>query len=166
MKFKIIHETKYTFNSKVYLEPHQLRLKPKETPFCSLDFFDLDIFPNPIGLKEQADSENNTIQFIWFSNTASKLVIRSTSIISISEYNPLSFIIYPSQYLNIPFIYTEELKIGLYAYLQKIFINQPLGNYGNNILKMSTDTINFLTNLTQTIHNDFELAYRHEGSPF
>ena len=33
MNFKIIHETKYLFSDDVFLEPHFLRFRPKQTPF-------------------------------------------------------------------------------------------------------------------------------------
>lgn len=166
MKFKIIHDTKYNFNSEVYLEPHQLRLKPKTTSFCALDSFELEIFPKPIGIKEQFDPENNIIHFAWFDLGTKSLDIKTTSVITLSEYNPFSFIIYPSQYLNIPFEYSEDLKLSLYGSLKKIDINQSLRDYVNKILEKSNSTMDFIANLTKQIHQDFQLCYRHEGSPF
>ncbi|MCL5130306.1 transglutaminase family protein [Algibacter sp. L4_22] len=166
MKFKIIHETKYTFNSEVYLEPHQLRLKPKGTSFCNLESFDIEIFPKPIGIKEQFDPENNVINFAWFDKGTTSLDIRSTSVITLSEYNPFSFIIYPSEYLNVPFEYSDDLKSTLYASLEKAYINQLLIDYVNKTLEKSNNTMDFIANLTKQIHQDFQLSYRHEGSPF
>ncbi|GAA3597656.1 transglutaminase family protein [Flavivirga amylovorans] len=166
MRLKIIHETKYNFSSEVYLEPHQLRLKPKSTSFCVLDSFDLEIHPNPMATREQIDPENNTIHFVWFQNKTKELIIRTNSLITISEYNPFTFIIFPSQYLQVPFNYTEELKTALFASLRNMDIDQSLKDYSSSVLEKSNNTIDFLTNLTQQIHNDFELCYRHEGYPF
>ncbi|WP_378179826.1 transglutaminase N-terminal domain-containing protein [Aquimarina sp. SS2-1] len=166
MKFKIIHESNYTFSTEVYLEPHLLRLKPKSTSFCFLDSFNLQIFPKPSGIREQMDAENNTICFTWFDSKTKELTIRASSIITISDYNPFSFIIYPSDYFTIPFQYDKELSLLLHASLQKTTIDQGLKDYTDKILKKSNTTLDFLINLTKEIHSDFDLYYRHEGSPF
>jgi hypothetical protein len=55
MKLEIIHETNYAFESGVFLEPHILRFRPKNTAYQTLEYFELIVSPKPAGLFAQTD---------------------------------------------------------------------------------------------------------------
>ncbi|MCB9248474.1 MAG: transglutaminase family protein [Ignavibacteriales bacterium] len=167
MKYKIIHETEYTFSSKVFYEPHYFRFKPKTTPYNKLEFFNLTITPLPTGISEQTDSENNIVHFCWFEEMTKSMSIKSESIINIAKHNPFNFILYPMNYFDFPFTYSEELKKLNSSALAIEKIDEPLIQYGAKIASDSNfKTIPFLTNLTTKIHDDFILESRQEGIPF
>ncbi len=166
MKFKIIHKTEYQFTSPVFLEPHYIRLKPRQTHSNRVEYFNLDITPQPAGISLQRDEEGNLIHFCWFEGLTPVLSIISESIVNSPEYNPFDFLIYPASYFIIPFAYSEFQKHSLIADLTHEPISAPLNNYGNLIAKeVNFDTIKFVTLLTQHIHADFVVEFRETGSP-
>ena len=66
MRFKIKHQTDYSFDSEVFLEPHYLRFQPKSTACIDLIDFKLEILPKPEGQKTIRDEEYNVVNFCWF----------------------------------------------------------------------------------------------------
>lgn len=167
MRFKIIHQTEYTFDSEVFLDPHHLRFRPRETSCVKVESFYITVLSKPIGHKSIRDEENNMIDFYWFDGSIQKLTIKAESIIESKPNNPFNFILYPQQFNEIPFEYFEPRKKLLYATLQKKPITEALLEYGNLILEKSNyDTVSYLTALTKQIHEDFTVLYREVGAPF
>ena len=166
MKFKIIHDTSYQFTSKIFLEPHYLRLKPKYTPHQTLQDFTLTISPKPVGLSLQVDEESNLIHFCWFDVLTDLLHIRSASIVGTEPYNPFNFITYPGDFLTLPFAYSGTQKNILKADLDFDRVSPPLIDYGKRILADANfETLTFIINLTRAIHSDFTIIIREEGPP-
>ncbi|WP_047546132.1 transglutaminase N-terminal domain-containing protein [Psychroserpens sp. Hel_I_66] len=166
MTFKITHTTEYVFDSEVFIEPHYLRFRPVSTSFISVSDFSIEIEPKPAGHKVNRDSENNVIDFCWFEGLTKKLTITSKSTLQTTSYNPFDFIIEPQQYNTVPFEYNPQLKILLSSALKTVSISKHLLVYSNDILEKSNfNTISFLSNLTNKLHDDFTVEYREEGEP-
>jgi transglutaminase-like putative cysteine protease len=166
MKFNITHNTVYLFDSEVFLEPHYLRFRPKQTPYLDVTDFSITILSEPAGHKVIQDEENNILDFCWFEGMTTKLTITATSILETKTYNPFDFLIYPVHYNQLPLQYDELQKKLLFAALEGQLISQLLLDYGTSILKASNfNTIPFLTNLTKQLHDDFKVEYREEGAP-
>ncbi|HSH20316.1 MAG TPA: transglutaminase N-terminal domain-containing protein, partial [Draconibacterium sp.] len=109
MKFKITHETIYQYNSEVFFEPHLYRFKPKNTPFIRVENFDLKIAPKAAGITEQVDAENNFVHFGWFEGMNNRMTVKLDMLVETIDFNPFNFILYPNQYFDIPFTYSNEL---------------------------------------------------------
>lgn len=166
MKFKIVHDTTYLFNDKVFLEPHYLRFRPKNTPFIDVKNFSISLKSEPEGHRVMADEEHNMVDFYWFEKLTDSLTISVESSLQIKDYNPFNFIIHPDSFNTIPFTYSEHQYQILYASLQKVAIAKELADYANAVLQTSHfNTIAFLTNLTTQIHKDFTVEYRENGPP-
>ncbi len=167
MKFKIIHLTEYAFDSEVFLDPHYLRFRPRQTSSVSIEDFSMSVASKPMGHKRIRDEENNMIDFYWFDGMTKKLSIKSTSILETKPFNPFDFILYPQQFNELPFEYIEPRKRMLYGTLQRKPISDDLLDYGNSLLKTANfNTISYITTLTQQIHKDFTVLYREVGPPF
>jgi transglutaminase-like putative cysteine protease len=167
VKFKVTHTTEYLFSSDVFLEPHYLRLRPRETPHSYTSSFSLDITPQPEGLSYQFDEKGNLVHFCWFEGMTRRLFIQTTSTVISEEFNPLDFLLYPSDVFTVPFNYTDEQRSSLATSLAFDPISAPLLTYGEAILEASNfDTVTFLTNLTRQIHDDFIVDYRQFGEPY
>lgn len=166
MKIKIVHNTEYVFDSEVFLEPHYLRFRPRSTPYIDIEDFSLTILSEPVGHKVIRDEENNLVDFCWFEGMTTKLSIKSESIIKTKRYNPFSFILHPQSFNQLPFQYDEQQLKLLFSTLEKQPISEVLKNYGAAIQEASNfKTIQYLTNLTNQLHEDFSVEYREEGSP-
>jgi transglutaminase-like putative cysteine protease len=166
MNFKIMHETKYVFSDEVFLEPHFLRFRPKQTPFITLHDFSLSISAQTAGVNTLEDAEQNIIDFCWFEALTKSLSIRVESKLSTQPYNPFNFIIHPELFNTLPFTYSDHQSSVLHAYLQKLPLTSPLTNYINASLKDAQyNTIGFVTGLTSKLHKDFTVEYRESGAP-
>nr|WP_321452936.1 transglutaminase family protein [uncultured Carboxylicivirga sp.] len=166
MKLKITHKTHYSYSNKIFFEPHYLRFKPKLATFFTVEDFRLKIEPEPLGLSEQFDSENNHVFLCWFEETYKNLKIEASMLLDIKEFNPFNFLIYPTEYLALPFSYNNKTKRLLAPSLQTDSISEPMTKYIQNILKDANhDTITFLINITKQIHLDFNLESRETGAP-
>ena len=167
MKLNISHKTDYLYSNNVFFEPHYLRFKPKNYPYLNIDSFNVQIDPNPTGFTEQIDIENNCIQFLWFDNKHQRLSISVNISIQVSEYNSFNFLIYPSKYLKIPFNYNNTTSQLLKPALQSYLLSKSIQDFLNIIVKRSeNNTMQFLTELTNQIYNDFILESREVGEPY
>jgi transglutaminase-like putative cysteine protease len=166
MKFKITHSTAYVFDSEVFLEPHYLRFRPKRTPYAEIVSHELEILPNPIGHRTACDEENNLVDLCWFEGMTEKLTLKAISIIETIPYNPFDFIIQPEQFNKLPFQYNKDQQNVLMASLENEPISKDLLEYGDSIMKASHfNTLQYLSKLTNQLHQDFTVEYREEGSP-
>ena len=166
MKFKIIHSTDYIFDSEVFLEPQYLRFRIRETPYLQVEDFSLTIQPQPVGHRIIQDVENNVMGFCWFEGLTNKLTIKAESIVETNTYNPFNFILHPQNYNELPFQYTDQQEKLLFSTLEKLPISKALVNFGLEIQKATHfNTIQYLTQLTKQLHQDFIIEYREEGSP-
>jgi len=166
MNFKITHETTYLFSEDVFIEPHYLRFRPKQTAFIDVTSFSIALRSEPEGHRVIEDEEHNVIDFCWFEKLTNRLTIHVESSLQTKEYNPFNFIIHPDSFNTIPFTYSDNQYQILYASLQKPTLAQELVDYANEILEASFfNTITFVTNLTIQIHRDFSVEYREDGPP-
>ncbi len=166
MNFKIIHETSYLFSDAVFLEPHYLRFRPKQTPFTELTHFSISISNQPKGHSVIEDEEHNLVDFCWFEALTDRLTITVESTLQTQAFNPFNFIIFPESFNTLPFTYSEHQHQILYASLQKRPVPEALIQYADNLLESSQhNTIRFVTALTAQIHQDFQVEYREDGPP-
>lgn len=166
MLFQITHITEYSYSNDVFFEPHHLRFKPRNTAYSFLKEFTVKIDPEPTGLSEQIDLENNHNIFCWFDDKHSQLKITSCSVVEINKFNPFNFLIHPPEFLSIPFEYESNEKKLLNLSLQTNGISESMLNFINKILgKTDSQTINFLAQITKEIHQEFSVITRERGKP-
>ncbi|GAA0854822.1 transglutaminase family protein [Aliiglaciecola litoralis] len=166
MNFKIIHETTYLFSDEVFLEPHMLRFRPKQTAFIDVTSFSIALVSEPEGHRVIEDEEHNVVDFCWFEKLTNSFAIRVESSLQTKAYNPFSFIVHPDYFNTVPFTYSDHQYQILYASLQKAPLSQELVDYADAVLhRAEFRTITFVTNLTIQIHKDFSVEYREVGAP-
>lgn len=114
-RYKILHRTYYNFSTAVQLEPHALRLTPKEGHELRIKSLNLKITPSPATLRWHRDVEDNSVAIATFDTPASQLSIESEAIIRQYNQTPLDFLVadYAADY---PFSYTPEDWIVLAPY--------------------------------------------------
>ena len=65
MRFKVEHETVYRYSRPVALEPHVLRLRPREDGTQRLLSYLLVVEPEPAAQSIWLDQEGNSAQQVW-----------------------------------------------------------------------------------------------------
>ena len=114
-RYKILHRTYYNFSAPVQLQPHVLRLRPREGYELHIESTTLNITP-PATLRWHRDAEDNSIAIATFDTPASQLMIESEVIIQQFNQAPLDFLV-ADYATNYPFAYTPEDCVILSPYL-------------------------------------------------
>lgn len=114
-RYKILHRTYYNFSASVWLEPHALRLRPREGHELRIESSTLKITP-PATLRWRRDVEDNSVAIATFDSPANQLVIESEVIIQQYNQAPLDFLV-ADYATNYPFAYTPEDKVVLSPYM-------------------------------------------------
>ena len=114
-RYKILHRTYYSFSAAVRLEPHALRLRPREGYDLRIESSTLEITPVAT-LRWYRDVEDNAVAIATFDSPASQLSIESEIIIQQYNQNPFDFLVadYATDY---PFVYIPEDRVVLSPYL-------------------------------------------------
>ena len=102
-RYKILHRTYYNFPATVRLEPHTLRLRPREGYELHIESSTLDITP-AASLRWHRDVEDNSVAIATFTTPTQQLAIESQIIIQQYNQSPLDFLVedYATHY---PFAY-------------------------------------------------------------
>jgi transglutaminase-like putative cysteine protease len=115
-RFKILHRTYYNFSAAVRLEPHTLRLRPREGHELHIESATLEITP-PATLRWHRDVEDNSVAIASFDSIARQLVIESEVVIQQFNQAPLDFLV--AEYaINYPFAYIPDDRVVLAPCLQ------------------------------------------------
>jgi transglutaminase-like putative cysteine protease len=125
-RYKIVHRTYYNFSGMVWLEPHALRLRPREDHEMLIEFSALEIAPAAT-LRWHRDVEDNSVAIATFTSPTDKLSIESEVIIQQYNQAPLDFLLadYATDY---PFAYLPEDWVVLAPY------TNSAGNLPGNLL--------------------------------
>ena len=166
MLFEILHETEYSYDEEVFLEPHYLRFKPKSSAHSQIQNFEFRLGPETAGISEHLDVEENHIVFCWFEGQSKLMTISARSEIEVREYNPLNFLVNPAEYLDLPFEYNDHEKKLLQASLLTEALPSELNDFNRDLLSDANNkTVDYITGLTRQINNEFTLQSRIEGAP-
>ena len=163
-RYKILHRTYYNFSGPVQLEPHALRLRPREGYELHIESTKLEITP-PATLRWHRDAEDNSVAIASFDTPASQLVIESEIIIQQYNEAPLDFLVaeYATDY---PFAYTEEDRVILAPYLNgaEHLSSAPLATWVASLWQPgeAIQTYSLLERLNQHIHQMFAYQVREE----
>jgi transglutaminase-like putative cysteine protease len=114
-RYKILHRTYYNFSGLVRLQPHALRLRPREGHELRIESSSLKITP-AAKLRWQRDAEDNSVAIATFDTPASQLLIESNVVIQQYNENPLDFLVadYATHY---PFAYQADDQVLLSPYM-------------------------------------------------
>jgi transglutaminase-like putative cysteine protease len=116
-RYKILHRTYYNFTSVVTLEPHTLRLRPREGHELRVESSSLQITPMAT-LRWYRDAEDNSVAIASFTTPTKQLSIVSEVIIQQYNEAPLDFLV--ADYAMIfPFNYTDADRVLLAPYLSR-----------------------------------------------
>ena len=115
-RYRILHRTCYNFCAEVCLEPHTLRVRPRECHELRIEHSALRITPHAT-LRWRRDVEDNSVATATFAAPASQLLIESEVVIQQYNQSPLDFLVadYARDY---PFAYGKEDDVVLRPYIE------------------------------------------------
>jgi transglutaminase-like putative cysteine protease len=114
-RYKITHHTLYSFPSLVKLQPHTLRLRPREGHELRIESSKLEIFPVATR-RWHRDAEGNSVLIANFTDDTRTLDIKSEILIQQYDLAPFDFLV-ADYAVDYPFNYLDEDRILLLPYL-------------------------------------------------
>lgn len=163
-RYKIVHKTQYNFSGMVLLQPHTLRLRPREGHELRIESSKLDISP-PATLRWHRDVEGNSVAIATFIDSTQILTVQSE--ITIQQYDQLPHDFLVADYaVAYPFYYTDEDKVLLSPYMipPGMAASNTLTNWINDIWQPGEkiQTFALLLRLNQRIYQTLTYRSREE----
>jgi transglutaminase-like putative cysteine protease len=169
VKYHIAHTTRYHYSQPVQLSEHILRLRPRCDGTQSLLSYRLEIQPTPLKTSEILDLEGNACMSVCFpEDPLSEFSIHMEAEVETSRTNPFDYLAQPWA-VTTPIDYPSSIAAALTPYLQfpRPGASSPaVVEWAQRLLHEVEGHVGFfLTQLTQTIYQDFEYLHRPVGDP-
>jgi len=155
--------TRYRYTEPVVLEPHRLRLRPREGPALRLVRLAVDVRPGG-ALRWSLDPEGNDVATIWFEGTTSELAVTCETEVETSNIDPFDFLLDPGA-VELPLRYGPAEARRL-----EPFRRRPAGGdvaaFADEVRARSgSGTVAFLTALVRAIPARIRTVRRERGGP-
>ena len=164
MRIAVVHTTHYRYSAPVYLEPHVIRLRPREDATQRLEGWTLDIAPTPAGRTECLDQDGNTVVRAWFDALTAELRLRSQFTLETLRENPFDYLLTPRD-TQLPIEYAVPLRAPLVAHLHAD-PSPAVRNFAQSLAaECGWQTIPFLATLNQRLFDTMRYIIRESGPP-
>ncbi|MCZ6865736.1 MAG: transglutaminase family protein [Chloroflexi bacterium] len=166
MRFEVTHLTKFIYSRPVFLEPHEVRLRPRCDSWQNLLSFKIHVDPSPAGITHNIDLHNNSSTRMWFNGTHKSLIITTAFSVETLRTDPFDFIV-DSQALVLPVNYSDEDSDSLAPFREVSNFSVDVKNLAKSISNdAKNETLAFLVSLNQRIHETIEPIFRAVGDPW
>lgn len=164
MRIAVVHTTLYRYSSPVYLEPHTIRLRPREDTTQRLVSWTLDITPTPLGRTELLDQDGNTVVRAWFGSLTPELSLRSQFALQTLRDNPFNYLL-TSHDTKLPMEYAPALRAPLVPYLRHDH-SPTIRHFAQSLAEeCGWQTLPFLSALNQRLFATTRQVIREVGAP-
>ena len=166
MLFAVTHSTNFAYSQPVFLEPHSVRLRPREDSCQKLLDFEMRVEPRPAGVSSCVDLDGNVTSRVWFDDLQETLNITTTFAAETLRTNPFDFILDPGG-LVLPMVYSEEVAAVLAPYRDRASSQNESSRFAEAIAEeVGRETVPFLSLLTRRIQEKCEPIVRGWGAPW
>jgi transglutaminase-like putative cysteine protease len=164
MRIAVVHTTLYRYSVPVYLEPHVIRLRPREDALQRLEAWTLDISPTPVGRTECLDQDGNTVVRAWFDSLTAELALRSRFALETLRDNPFDYLLTAPD-TQLPMEYAIPLRAPLEPYLHAD-PSPAIRSFAQSLAaECGWQTIPFLAALNQRLFATTRYIVREVGPP-
>jgi transglutaminase-like putative cysteine protease len=167
MHFHIEHHLDYRYERPVFLEPFQLRLRPRHDPAQRLLSSSLEVRPEPSGRCLVLEANGNEAIGIWFQDLTDHLSLTMVTRVETLRTNPFDWIITHPPSRRLPATYPPEEAESLAPCLAPPGPDPSgVGPWARELAAaVDHDTTAFLMHLADTLHQQFDHVGRLEGDP-
>jgi transglutaminase-like putative cysteine protease len=164
MRIAVVHTTHYRYSAPVYLEPHIIRLRPREDTSQRLASWTLDIAPPPAGRTECIDQDGNTVVRAWFESLTTELALRSQFTLETLRDNPFNYLL-ASADTKLPMEYAPGLRAALAPYLRHDH-SPTIRDFAQSLAgECGWQTLPFLSALNHRLFATTRQVIREVGAP-
>ena len=169
MRYRIQHQTHYTYQQPIHLRQHLLRLRPRSDSAQTVRRFQVEVSPQPERQSHIVELEGNSTLGLWFADEATAtLTIKTMAEVETFRQNPFDYLA-ESWAAQFPIDYPHSM-----ATLLRPYLNHPLYpaaapaivELAQNLAHDVDGNVGFfLTTLTQRIYETCQYAVRPTGPP-
>ncbi len=160
MRLEIKHQITHTYSTPTILHPHVIRCKPFHMSHYSIQDYQLNISPKPKGETSKKDIINNTVLFSWFDAPVTEFKVDLRFIAETKPFDPLDFVVYPEQFLELNFHYSRKRWPLLIPYLEITSMSRDFKLFTKDIAdNAKNQTLLFIRNVIEEIHKQFVVHY-------
>jgi transglutaminase-like putative cysteine protease len=163
MYFEISHKTIYTYSRPVFLEPHQLRVRPRCDGWQNLTYFDSKIEPRPAGSSDGIDIDGNVTANVWFQGLTKILIVESRAKVFTQYRNPFNYLL-AERADRLPVSYLDPVQAYLAPYIVRQSESHFVEQFARHIANLTEwKTLRFLTALNREIYECCRQIAREHG---
>ena len=167
MRFTIRHETEYRFSAPVFLEPHCIRLHPRQDGGNAISSYILTVDPEPTTRSRVLDADGNLADQLWFAGLHRQLRIITETEVTTGRDNPYDYL---------PFERAGKLPLG-YSAAERAALSSCLGGAEQPAVRAYADRFleqipagmavpQLLSELTARLSAEHRTIVRPEGAPY
>ena len=164
LRYRILHRTYYNFSGVATLQPHQLRLRPREDYSLRIESFNLQLTPAATLLWHR-DAEGNSVAVATFDQPTRQLAIESESIVQQYNESPLDFMV-ADYALAYPFSYTSDDQVLLapYRIAERVPVENLMAQWVGNFWRAGEpiQSYSLMNQMNEYIHQTFTYQVREE----
>jgi transglutaminase-like putative cysteine protease len=163
MRIAATHSTIYRYTQPVTLEPHTLRLRPRDDVTQRLLSHQLSITPAPAGQAAFSDQDGNGVVQAWFVGTVQELTVESRFVVETLRGNPFDFLLPAACELALPLTLPDGLRQALAPCLAG---GEQARDFAAKVAEAAgRQLMPFLDRLSAVLFEDFRYILRHDGGP-
>lgn len=167
MRIAVTHFTRYRYDAPVFLEPHVIRLHPREDGSQRLYQQQMSIRPIPAGQARHLDLDGNVALQVWFVGQTTELSVMSAFSVETLRENPFDFLLPPAAELALPMKYPEGLAAALGHYANGHAVEAPVRAFAEQLsVQAGRQAMPFLMTLTETLWRGWKHVLRPEGASY
>jgi transglutaminase-like putative cysteine protease len=164
MRIAATHSSIYRYSQPVTLEPHLIRLRPRDCAVQRVLSHQLSITPAPAGQSAFLDQDGNDVVQVWFTGPVRELAVESSFVVETLRANPYDFLLPSAQELALPLRLSSTLRRALAPYLE--CSGGEAGGFAAEIARAAGGQLMpFLDRLGASLLDGFQYVLRDDGPP-
>jgi transglutaminase-like putative cysteine protease len=165
MRIGAAHTLRYRYSEPVFLEPQQIRLRPRVDGAQRLEYFQLEVTPEPAGRAECLDQEGNVITEVWFTEPVQAFTVHSSFTVETVRDNPFDFLLPLPERLSLPLRYPEAVA-PLLAACRWPAADAAVSELAREVAEAAGwQLAPFLVELTSRLYTGTQHVVRPDGPP-
>lgn len=166
MRFRIRHTLQYRYERPVFLEPHCVRLTPRQDAAQRLLHHSFAVEGGSCGRSEGLDADGNATIVLWFDELRQQLDLQVTMEVETLRHNPFDWIITEPSAARLPLRYDAATAHSLKPFLATEPIDLSVATWAAELAgRANQATPAFLMTLADAIHHGFHHVGRPDGDP-
>lgn len=164
MRYRVLHQTRYAYDAAVYLEPHTVRLRPRDGGGQRLLAWSIRVEPEPATITEALDLEGNVLTHAWFEGLTSALRFDVAFDVETTRPNPFDYLLLPPGDALLPWPARASTPP---AFLSRGDAPSPeVAAFAERLAKSAPGITGFLADLTSELYAVMTVDEREFGDPW